>query len=570
MTSVIHPSLLSGSHAPTRKMSCFAKVICSSRHLVRGKARAQALRLSRFCSSSIMSEDLKIGKFLDYVEKLKNYERTGVPTGAGTDSDDGFDLGRMRRLLQQLGNPHTHFQAVHIAGTKGKGSTAAFLSNILRKEGYSVGCYTSPHILTIRERLSFGRDGDPVSAEALMNHFHQVKGILDKSIELEDGALTHFEVFTALAFSLFSQEKVDVAVIEAGLGGARDATNVLSSCELTASVITSIGEEHLAALGGSLESIAVAKSGVIKHGRPVVIGGPFDLHIEHIIREKASLMNSPVVSACDPGIQSIVKHFGREDGKAYQTCDILINVREDLELFIDLTNIKLQMLGNHQLQNAVTATCTALCLRSQGWGISDESIRAGLERTWLLGRSQFLQDKEAEVLGVSGTSILVDGAHTEASAKALSDTLKRIHPDGMLAFVVAMANDKDHVAFARQLLSGRKPDIVLLTEVHIAGGRSRATPALTLKDSWVRCVLDLGLDILDLGTISKEKAAGHSPRSTAKKTIVLAICEDASVHEAVKVADSLLQSTDRNKSGLIVATGSLHVASSLLAYAAQC
>lgn len=300
-----------------------------------------------------------------------------------------------------------------------------------------------------------------------------------------------------------------------------------------------------------------------------MIGGPFESHIEHIIRDRASSMNSPVISACHPGIQSLVKGFTRENDKAYQTCDIFIHVQDKLELYADISNIKLQMIGNHQLQNAVTSTCTALCLRSQGWKISDESIRTGLEQTRLLGRTQFLNCTEAERLGISGTSILVDGAHTEASAKGLSDVLKRMHPDGLLVLLVAMASDKDHVAFARQLLSGRRPDMVLLTEVNIAGGKSRSTPASTLKDSWLRCALELGLDTLDLGIISKEKTGSYLLGSKPKEPIVLAISEDASVCDSVKLADCLLQSRDTNKSGLIVVTGSLHVASSLLSVVYQ-
>lgn len=208
-------------------------------------------------------------ELMEYMDSLKNYEKVGVPKGAGTDSDDGFDLGRMRRLMERLGNPHSQFKAVHIAGTKGKGSTAAFLSNILRAEGYSVGCYSSPHIQTIRERISLGRFGEPVSAKALNCLFLQIKKILDQAMEHENGHISHFEIFTAMAFTLFARENVDIAVIEAGLGGARDATNIISSSGLAASVITTIGKEHLAALGGSLESIAMAKSGIIKHGCPV-------------------------------------------------------------------------------------------------------------------------------------------------------------------------------------------------------------------------------------------------------------------------------------------------------------
>uniref|UniRef100_A0A1D1ZIP6 Folylpolyglutamate synthase n=1 Tax=Anthurium amnicola TaxID=1678845 RepID=A0A1D1ZIP6_9ARAE len=327
------------------------------------RGSASGLSLS---SAAMTGEDSEMSEFLDYMERLKNYERIGVPKGAGMDSDDGFDLGRMRRLLNRLGDPQSHFRAIHIAGTKGKGSTAAFLSSILREEGYHVGAYSSPHILTIRERISLGRSGKPVSAKVLNNLFVEVKVHLDESLKLEKGQLTHFEVFTALAFALFAKENVDVAVIEAGLGGARDATNVLSSNDLAVSIITTIGEEHLDALGGSLESIATAKSGIIKCGRPLVIGGPFDLHIEQILRNQASSMCSPVVSACDPGVHGIVKSFGLVDGKPCQFCDICIQVKTDLELFIELSNIKLRMLGHHQLQNAITATCASLCLRNQG------------------------------------------------------------------------------------------------------------------------------------------------------------------------------------------------------------
>ncbi|KAL3524386.1 hypothetical protein ACH5RR_017220 [Cinchona calisaya] len=225
----------------------------------------QALFMSTFTEEA--EEELE--EFMDFIDNLKNYEKAGVPKGAGTDSDDGFDLGRMRRLLQLLGNPHFKFKSIHIAGTKGKGSTAAFLSSILRAQGYSVGCYTSPHIRTIRERITLGVSGDPVPVKTLNRHFQSLRMVLERAIELENGCLSHFEVLTAVAFSLFAQESVDIAVIEAGLGGARDATNVIPSSTLAAAIITTIGEEHLAALGGSLESIAVAKSGIIKDACPV-------------------------------------------------------------------------------------------------------------------------------------------------------------------------------------------------------------------------------------------------------------------------------------------------------------
>ncbi|EPS73685.1 folylpolyglutamate synthase, partial [Genlisea aurea] len=160
------------------------------------------------------SEGEDLNEFMKYLHKLKNHEKTGVPKGAGTDTEHGFDLGRMRRLLYSLGNPQTKFKSIHIAGTKGKGSTAAFLSSILRAEGYSVGCYTSPHIRTIRDRMTLGTTGEPVSAKALGSYFFKIKNRLDASLESEGGHLTHFEVLTAVAFGLFAEEKVDLAVIE--------------------------------------------------------------------------------------------------------------------------------------------------------------------------------------------------------------------------------------------------------------------------------------------------------------------------------------------------------------------
>ncbi|XP_073002705.1 dihydrofolate synthetase isoform X1 [Typha latifolia] len=559
-------------------MLCLPRLWWPLRHMRwRNESAMSALKRSSRSYSAMLEEDKDLGEFLDYLDKMKNYERVDMPKGAGTDSDDGFDLGRMTRLLDRLNNPHTHFKVVHVAGTKGKGSTAAFLTNILREQGYVVGCYSSPHLLTIRERISIGRTGNPVSAKLMRNLFHQTKEVLDKSIELENGALTHFEVFTALAFLVFSQEKVDIAIIEAGLGGARDATNVIRNTELAASIITSIGHEHLAALGGSLESIAMAKSGIIKHGRPVVIGGPLKMNIEQIIRDRASLMESPVISAYDAGIQSTLKCFGREDDQPYQTCDIFIQVQEDNQLFISLGNIKLHMFGTHQLQNAITATCTALCLRNQGWMISDASIRAGLEQTQLLGRSQFLTQKEASGLGLYGVSLLVDGAHTDASAKALSDVIRMTHPNGPLALVVAMASDKDHVAFARELLSVRslisplgqcrRPDVVLLTEVNIAGGKSRALSASSLKDAWIRAAQDLGINFSDRGLIDYSRIPmddGCSQGSSGSDQPIMIGCQTVLITDLIKVALHFLRCKARDRPGLIVVTGSLHLVSSLL------
>ncbi|KAI3826177.1 hypothetical protein L1987_00222 [Smallanthus sonchifolius] len=161
-------------------------------------------------------------------------------------------------------------------------------------------------------------------------------------------------------------------------------------------------------------------------------------------------------------------------------------MEKDLQLSIELYDVKLRLLGQHQLQNVATATCAALCLRYQGWRMSDGAICTGLESTQLLGRSQFLTSVEAEALGLPATTILLDGAHTKESAKALADMIQITYPDGKLVFVVAMASDKDHQAFARELLAVKQVDGVFLTEVSIAGDQFRTASLSLLRDRWIQ------------------------------------------------------------------------------------
>nr|XP_043639627.1 dihydrofolate synthetase-like [Erigeron canadensis] len=511
------------------------------------------------------NEESELKEFNDYLNNLKNHEKSGVPQGAGTDSDDGFDIGRMRRLMQSLGNPQSNYKSIHIVGTKGKGSIAAFLSNILRAQGYSVGCYTSPHIKTIRERITVGRLGDPVSASALNSLFQKIKVVLDQAVQIEMGHLSHFEVLTAVAFNLFAEENVDIAVIEAGLGGPRDATNIISSSDLAVSVITTIGKEHLAALGGSLESIAVAKSNIIKHGRPVVLGGPYPPHIELIFRNKASSMCSPVISASDAGNRSIIKKISNVSGSPCQVSDIMLDIETDLQLFIKLYDVKLSLLGLHQLQNAATATCAAFCLRDQGWRISDGSIRTGLERTQLMGRSQFLTSLESEALGLPGATILLDGAHTKESAKALVDMIQITYPEAKLVFVISMATDKDHQAFAKELLAVKQLEAIFLTEVSIAGDRYRTASLSLLRDRWIQASNELGIRFSEVGVEEySELLKNRSVRSAEKVNDGILLSTSSSLMKSMRIGDEILRSKDSGEPGLIVVTGSLHVVSSVI------
>ncbi|XP_030467103.1 dihydrofolate synthetase isoform X1 [Syzygium oleosum] len=545
----------------------FLKLISSSPACSLRKSLYNKKWVSPFTQgTSLSAGDVEVRELVEYIDSLKNYEKSGVPKDAGTDSDDGFDLGRMRRLMGRLGNPDSRFKAIHIAGTKGKGSTAAFLVNILNAEGYVVGCYTSPHILSIRERILVGNPAKPVPAEKLNCLFHQIKDILDESIVLENGCLSHFEVLTAVAFTLFAQENVDMAVIEAGLGGARDATNVISSSGLLASVITTIGEEHMDALGGSLESIAMAKSGIVKHGCPLVLGGPVVPQIERILRDKASVMNSPVVLASGAGNRSVIESICFLDGRPCQRCDVVLEVERDLQLSTNLLNVRMSMLGAHQLQNAVTATCAALCLRDMGWTISDQSIRAGLERTHLLGRSQFLTFTEAKALGLPGAAVLLDGAHTKESARALVETTKMTFPDAPLALVVAMARDKDHAAFAKEFLSGARLEVVVLTEVDIAGGNARTTPSTLLRDCWIQESERMGIAVLHDKMPEYQESFGDGSECSliGMEDRVILTAANSSLADSLHAANRILKRKARKGPALLVVTGSLHMVTSVL------
>uniref|UniRef100_A0A1D1ZUM4 Mur ligase central domain-containing protein n=1 Tax=Auxenochlorella protothecoides TaxID=3075 RepID=A0A1D1ZUM4_AUXPR len=221
-----------------------------------------------------------MGPGMVYLESLRNHEREGVPSGAGTDTSKGFDLTKMHRLLAQLGDPQDAWQAVHISGTKGKGSTATMLASIASAAGLKTGCYTSPHVVSLHERILM--DGKPITSkdldQALVTVQPTAQGLSHASPELPPPS--HFEVLTAAAFAHFAAAGTDLAVVEVGLGGARDATNAFRPAGLALSVVTPIGSDHLDALGGSVRSVAAAKAGVLKAGRPLVLA-PQPLHEAH-------------------------------------------------------------------------------------------------------------------------------------------------------------------------------------------------------------------------------------------------------------------------------------------------
>lgn len=301
-------------------------------------------------------------------------------------------LERMRWLLKQAGNPQTHFPTVHIVGTNGKGSTTSYLQNILTKSGYQVGTFTSPYITRFNERISI--NGTEIPDKDLISLVAKAQVILsDLEEHTNFGRPTEFELVTLLMFLYFDLKQVDIAIIEAGIGGRFDSTNVLSP-ELV--ICTSIGFDHTETLGDSLLDIANHKAGVMRENTPILLGR-VSTEVEHFFNQKSHDLQAPL-AIIDREIQLLSK----DD----QTIQISYDHWES-------PNLKLPMLGQHQENNAGLAVTAAHLLAQTFSKITDKSIQEGIEETHWPGRSEWI-----------GNNIYLDGAHNPQGIASLKQVLK--------------------------------------------------------------------------------------------------------------------------------------------------
>lgn len=372
-----------------------------------------------------------------------------------------FKLQRMEDLLELVGSPHRALRAIHITGTKGKGSCAAMVSSILREAGYRVGLFTSPHLETVRERLVINGAMCEESCfaaliERLIPAVHKVDEMAESRGYIHGP--TYFEIVTAAAFLYFAQEGVDFAVLEVGLGGRLDATNV---CRPVVAIITSVSFDHTEQLGNSLESIAREKAGIIKPGVRTVSGvmqpGP-----REVIEEVAGRVQSPVwqlgrdfwYESSNVGVDNSEKdgparlvnvfdyHFHPADVDEVQV-EGQISRAVGYSRSFCLSRLSLPLLGEHQAANASVGITAILELRARGWPISDEAIRSGLARIKWPGRVEVLLTEPV---------VIVDGAHNEASIVALVDTIDRYLPGRTLRVLFGSSRDKEVAAMLRVLI----------------------------------------------------------------------------------------------------------------------
>ena len=356
---------------------------------------------------------------LDYlIEKLPMFQRTGPAAYKNT-------LQNTLELDERYGHPHQNFKTIHVAGTNGKGSVSHMLTSIMQEAGYKTGLYTSPHLKDFRERIRI--NGQMISEEMVVNWVDQFV----KNNSLWKISPSFFELTVAMAFDYFAQQNVDIAIIEVGLGGRLDSTNIITP---EISVITNIGLDHTNLLGNTLKEIAAEKAGVIKKNIPVVIGQK-QKETQKVFEDKASLGSSPLFFA-DDEIQIDYSMVGID-------CKQIMNVNsENRILFPDL---KLDLLGTYQRKNVPAVLKVIELLQKQQWAIKDEHIYEGLancsRNTGLLGRWQILGNNPL---------VVCDTGHNEDGIRAIVEQIKNTAYK-KLHMVFGTVGDKDPEAILKLL-----------------------------------------------------------------------------------------------------------------------
>lgn len=322
-------------------------------------------------------------------------------------------LDRMNYLLEQLGNPHKDLAYVHVTGTNGKGSTSSIFQEVLLESGLTVGLFTSPHLEVVNERIRLNKQN--ISDDDFIQIINQMEPVILQVEEELNENFYAFELLTVAAFLYFQKTKPDIVILEAGIGGRLDSTNVIKKAEV--SLITSIGLDHTTTLGDTKEQITFEKVQILKeHGQLVV--GPIESKLRNVVREWAEKINGQAIFVDRDAIDVKNKNLNFQEF-SYKEWD----------------NLKLSLLGNHQIENACLVLEACKILINKGYPITEKSIRAGLQTVSWPGRLEKIQENPL---------FYIDGAHNPASVSRLVETIEDIFPNEKIYFVVGMMADKDY------------------------------------------------------------------------------------------------------------------------------
>jgi len=353
-------------------------------------------------------------------------------------------LESMTTLLEYLGNPEENLNFVHIAGTNGKGSVLAYLSCILQAAGYRTGRYCSPSVYSYCEKFQVNQI--PVSKIKIASYMTVIQAAMDK-IEADGHRLpTVFEIETAAAFLFFKEKKCDIVILETGMGGSTDATNVIKNTKVA--VITPVGMDHMEWLGNRLEEIADKKSGIIKSGC-IAVTAAQEAPVLAVIEERCHTLDVPLLQSEPDKIKN------KSNTKSRQKFSYGV-----------YHNISIQMMGLYQIENAALALDVVTALNMAGYKIGEQAVREGMNQATWPGRFEIISKSPC---------ILVDGAHNEAGAKRLAQSLQYYFPEKKLIYIFGVFADKAYHEILRETMHLAESVITVATP-----GNVRAMPAYDL------------------------------------------------------------------------------------------
>lgn len=434
---------------------------------------------------------------LAYLESFINYEKID-----GYNYRSSLKLDRMKRFVSLLEDPQKDTRSVHIAGTKGKGSTASYVHSILTKSGFRTGLYTSPHLTDFRERVRIGND--LISEKDLTSILAKVKEVVERS--MKDDRPSFFEIYTALAYMYFKEKKCDFAVYEVGLGGRLDATNVI---EPLVSVITPLSYEHMDKLGGTLARIAAEKCGIIKKNS-ICISAPQEKEALKVIEKNCSEKNSRLFLL----------------GKDITFTETYSNESEQVFNIHGMSNeyplLKSHLIGQYQIINAATAVGVIEALKLRGISIPMKAVREGIECARWEGRLEVISREPY---------IVFDGAQNKASAGALAAAIKKIFKYKKLVLVLGVSKDKDISGILEELMP--ISDSIVLTRSSVT---ERAMDAERIKEA--ACKTRSGHNNI-LMTSNVREALENALLAAGKEDLILVtgslfVIGDAKAYFAVK------------------------------------